>query len=62
MTGLRTADLPDNFSMVLDARNIESSLVAWREERDSWIARNPDALERMRGADENFRSLGLAAA
>jgi hypothetical protein len=55
MMGLRTTDVPDNFGAVLDAKNIESSLAAWREERDGWIARNPDAMERMQRADENFR-------
>ena len=55
MTGARTTDVPDNFGTILDPENIELNLAAWREERDQWIARNPDALERMRRADENYR-------
>jgi hypothetical protein len=55
MTGLRTADMPQNFGVVLDANNIESNLNAWREERDGWIAQHPDAVERMRKAEDNFR-------
>ena len=35
MTGVRTADMPDNFGVMLDASNIEASLAAWRAERDS---------------------------
>jgi hypothetical protein len=54
MTGLRTPDMPENFGAVLDANNIESSLAAWRQERDQWIAQHPDAEERMRKTEENF--------
>jgi hypothetical protein len=56
MTGGRTEDMPQNFGVVLDANNIESSLAAWREERDGWIAQHSDAVERMRKAEENFRN------
>jgi hypothetical protein len=55
MTGLRTADMPQNFGVVLDAKNIDSSLAAWREERDSWIVQRPDSVERMRKAEENLQ-------
>jgi hypothetical protein len=55
MTGLRTADMPQNFGVVLDAKNIDSSLAAWREERDSWIVQHRDSVERMRKAEENLR-------
>jgi len=41
---------------MLDASNIEASLAAWRDERDSWIARHPDSVQRMRKAQENFRN------
>ena len=44
------------FRRGVDAKNIASILADWREERESWIARNADALERMWRADENFRS------
>lgn len=56
MTGVRTADMPDNFGAMLDASHIETSLAAWREERDSWIAQHPDSVQRMRKAQENFRN------
>jgi len=56
MTGLRTADMPQNFGLILDSKNIESSLVAWREERDNWIAQHPDIVERMRKAEDDFRN------
>ena len=56
MTGVRTANMPENFGVMLDAGNIEASLAAWREERDSWIARHPDSVQRMRKAQENFRN------
>jgi hypothetical protein len=55
MTGLRTADMPQNFGVILDGKNIESNLAAWREERDEWIAQHPEAVERMRRAEENFQ-------
>ncbi len=55
MAGLNTTDIPSNFGTVLSSKNIESNLAAWREERDRWIAQNPDALKRMRRADENYR-------
>jgi hypothetical protein len=54
MTDLRTADMPANFGVVLDSTNIDSSLAAWREERDEWIAQHPDGVNRMRKAEENF--------
>ena len=67
MTGVRTANTPENFGVTLDASNIEASLgydgwaadedlAAWREERDSWIARHPDSVQRMRKAQENFQN------
>lgn len=56
MTGVRTADMPDNFGVILDATNIEANLAAWRKERDSWIAQHPDSVQRMRKAQENFRN------
>jgi hypothetical protein len=56
MTGVRTANLPENFGVTLDASNIEASLAAWREERDSWIAQHPDSVQRMRKAQENFQN------
>jgi hypothetical protein len=56
MTGVRTASMPENFGVILDAANIEANLAAWREERDSWIARHPDSVQRMRKAQENFRN------
>jgi hypothetical protein len=56
MTDTRTANIPENFGEVLDASNVEASLAAWREERDSWIAQHPESVERMRKAEENFRN------
>jgi hypothetical protein len=56
MTGLRTADMPENFGVILDSTNIESSLIAWGEERDNWIAQHPDIVKRMRKAENNFNS------
>ena len=47
--------MPRNFGAVLDAMNIELSLAAWREERDSWIVQHPDSVERMRKAEDNLR-------
>jgi len=55
LTGSRTADMPENFGAVIDAQNVEASLAAWRDERDDWLARNPNALRRMRLAEENHR-------
>lgn len=56
MTGVRTVDMLNNFGGMLDASNIEASLAAWCEERDSWIALHPDSVQRMRKAQENFRN------
>jgi hypothetical protein len=56
MTGSRTADMPENFGPMLDASNIDSSLAAWRKERDDWISQHPEAVERMRKAEDNFRN------
>jgi hypothetical protein len=55
MTGLRTPDMPENFGTILEPKNIDSNLAAWRQERDSWIAQHPDVVERMHTAEENFR-------
>jgi hypothetical protein len=55
MTGLRTPDMPQNFGVLIDSKNIESSLTAWRQERDNWIAQHPDLVERMRKAEDDFR-------
>jgi hypothetical protein len=55
MTGSRTVEMADNFGVVLEPRNIEASLVAWRDERDRWIAQHADAGERMRQAEDHFR-------
>jgi hypothetical protein len=55
LTDARTADMPENFGVVVDAQNIEANLAAWRDERDAWMARNPDALRRMRLAEDNRR-------
>lgn len=54
MTGLRTPDMPENFGALLEPKNIDSSLTAWRGERDDWIAQHPEALERMRKAETDF--------
>jgi hypothetical protein len=54
MTGLRTTDMPQNFGVLMDAKNIESSLIAWRQERDDWIAQHPALVERMRKAEDDF--------
>jgi hypothetical protein len=56
MTGLRTADMPENFGTVLDANKVESGLTAWRQERDNWLARHPELVERMRKAEDDFRN------
>jgi hypothetical protein len=56
MTWVRTGGMPDNFGVMLDASNIEASLAAWREERDSWIAQHPDSVQRMRKAQEDFQN------
>jgi hypothetical protein len=56
MTDLRTPDMPENFGAILQLENIDANLAAWREERDSWIAQHPHALERIRRAEENFRN------
>ena len=55
MTGLRTPDMPQNFGVLIESKNIESSLTAWRQERDDWIAQHPDLVERMRKAEDDFR-------
>jgi hypothetical protein len=55
MAGLSMSGVPDNFGTVLDPKSIESNLAAWRGERDRWIARNPELMERLRRADENHR-------
>jgi hypothetical protein len=55
MTDLRTPDMPENFGAILDSQNVDASLIAWREERDSWIAQHPDAAERIRKAEDNLR-------
>ena len=54
MTGLRTPDMPQNFGVLIESKNIESSLTAWRQERDDWIAQHPDLVERMRKAEDDF--------
>ena len=56
MTGMRTADMPQNFGVVLDSKNIEANLTAWREERDVWIAQHPNSVERMRKAEDDFQN------
>jgi hypothetical protein len=56
MTDTRTADMPQNFGVVLDAGNVESSLAAWREERDNWIARHAEIVGRMQKAEDDFRN------
>jgi hypothetical protein len=56
MTGLRTPDMPQNFGVLIDSKNIESSLIAWGEERDNWIAQHPEIVERMRKAEVDFRN------
>jgi hypothetical protein len=53
MTG-RSADMPANFGIVLDARNIEASLAGWREERDVWIGQHPETVARMQKAEFDF--------
>jgi hypothetical protein len=55
MTGLRTPDMPENFGAVIEPGNIDASLAAWRAERDGWIVRHADVVERMRKAEESFR-------
>jgi hypothetical protein len=55
MTDLRSPDMPENFGAILDSKNVESNLIAWREERDNWIARHPDAAERIRKAEDDLR-------
>jgi hypothetical protein len=54
MTGLQTPDMPQNFGVLMDAKNIESNLIAWRQERDDWIAQHPALVERMRKAEDDF--------
>jgi hypothetical protein len=56
MTGLRTPDMPENFGVLLDSKNIDANLAAWRQERDQWIARHPEIVGRMHKAEENFRN------
>jgi hypothetical protein len=56
MTGMRTADMPANFGSVLDSRNIEASLAAWREERDIWIGQHPESVARMQKAEFDFQN------
>ena len=56
MTDLRTADMPANFGVVLDSRNVDSSLAAWREERDQWVAQHPESVARMRKSEDDFRN------
>ena len=56
MTGTRTAQMPENFGVLLNSSNVEQNLAAWREERDQWLAQNPAVVRRMQQADENFRS------
>ena len=54
MTGARTANMPENFGVMLDAGNIEASLAAWREERDAWIAQHPDSVRRCERRRKTF--------
>jgi hypothetical protein len=56
MTGMRTADMPANFGSVVDSRNIEASLAAWREERDVWIGQHPESVARMQKAEFDFQN------
>jgi hypothetical protein len=56
MTGLRTPDMPDNFGALLDSKNIDANLADWRAERDRWIAQHPDVVDRMRKAEDTFRT------
>jgi hypothetical protein len=56
MTGMRTANMPQNFGVVLDSKNIEASLAAWREERDVWIAQHPELVARMQKAEFDFQN------
>jgi hypothetical protein len=44
------ASPPDDFGRPLDPATIEAELAAFRSERDAWIARNPDVVERYRRA------------
>jgi hypothetical protein len=56
MTGLRTPDMPENFGVLLDSKNVDANLAAWRQERDQWIARHPEIVGRLHQAEENFRN------
>jgi hypothetical protein len=56
MTGMRTADMPANFGVVLDAKNVEANLTAWREERDIWIGQHPESVARMQKAELDFNN------
>ena len=45
MMGVQTPEMPENFGVLLDSKNIDANLAAWRVERDGWIAQHPDAVE-----------------
>jgi len=55
MIGMRTPNMPANFGVFIDKNNIEANLAAWREERDRWMARQPDSVARMKKAEENLQ-------
>jgi hypothetical protein len=48
--------MPENFGVLLDSKNVDANLAAWRQERDQWIARHPEIVERLHKAEENFRN------
>jgi hypothetical protein len=56
LVGLRTPDMPDNFGVLIEPKNMDANLAAWRAERDSWIARHPDVVARMQKAEDNLRN------
>jgi hypothetical protein len=56
MTGQREDDMPANFGVILDRENVDVNLLAWREERDRWIAQHPEAIQRMRMAEADFQN------
>jgi hypothetical protein len=41
MTDQRSADLPPNFGILMDAGTVDADIAAWTAERDAWIQRHP---------------------
>jgi hypothetical protein len=47
MAGERPADAPEGFGVELTEANLPSVLARWREQRERWLAANPDVVRRI---------------